>query len=193
VWLHKSRTILVVLAIVVGASGAGAVLNTWALIRRVTREGYRASNPASATLRMDSVDAALVSRVSALPGIREVQARRTVFASARVQGRWATAILFAVDDFTAVRIGMLKPEAGAWPPENGALVIERSSLEFAGAVVGEPMLVAVPDAEPVPLPVVGVARDVGLAPGWMEHVVYGFVTPATLARLGAPSSLNELQ
>jgi hypothetical protein len=27
----------------------------------------------------------------------------------------------------------------------------------------------------------------------MEHVVYGFVTPATLARLGAPSSLDLLQ
>ncbi len=36
-------------------------------------------------------------------------------------------------------------------------------------------------------------RDVGLPPGWMDHVVYGFVTPATLAALGAPASFNELQ
>jgi len=47
-WLHKSRTVLVVLAIAAGIAGAGAVLNTWALVRRVTREQYLASNPASA-------------------------------------------------------------------------------------------------------------------------------------------------
>jgi putative ABC transport system permease protein len=39
----------------------------------------------------------------------------------------------------------------------------------------------------------GIAHDVSLPPGWMDHVVYGFVTPATLAELGAPASLNEIQ
>jgi putative ABC transport system permease protein len=43
------------------------------------------------------------------------------------------------------------------------------------------------------VPVSGIARDVGLAPGWMEHVVYLFATPSTLARLGADSSFGELR
>ena len=192
-WLHKSRTVLVVLAIAAGIAGAGAVLNTWALVRRVTREQYLASNPASATLFTDSIDAGLLARVGALPEIREVQARRTVFGSARVQGGWSTAVLFAMDNYSANKIGMVKPETGTWPPADGALVIERSSLAFSGASVGEPLSVLVGNGEPLALPVTGIARDVGLAPGWMEHVVYAFVTPATLARLGAPSTLGELQ
>lgn len=192
-WLHKSRTVLVVLAIATGIAGAGAVLNTWALMRRVTREQYLASNPAHATLRTDSIDGHLLARVRALPGIGEVQARRTVLGSARVQGGWSGAMLFAMDDFTANRIGVVKPEAGAWPPEDGAFVIERSSLAYSGAVVGEPLTLMVGDAPPLELRVTGIARDVGLAPGWMHHVVYGFLTPATLARLGAPAALDELQ
>ncbi len=36
-------------------------------------------------------------------------------------------------------------------------------------------------------------RDVSLAPGWMEHVVYAFASPATALHLGAPSGFNELQ
>lgn len=193
VWLHKARTTLVVLAIAVGLLGAGAVLDTWALIQRATREGYLASNPASATLRTDSIDAALLRRVRAVPGVGDADARRTVIASARAGGPWQTAVLFALDDDPEVRIGHVQPEAGAWPPADGAFVVERSSLDFSGAAVGGSIGIMVSDGQAVDLPVTGVARDVGLAPGWMEHVVYGFVTRETLARLGAPASLDELR
>ncbi len=192
VWLHKSRTTLVVLAISIGIIGSGAVLNAWALLRRVTRGEFAASNPASATLRTDSIDAALLQRVRALPGIRHAEARRTATASARTDAGWRTAVLFATDDF-AKRIGALKPEHGEWPPSDGAIVVEASSVEFSGAGIGRPLEVQIGDNTPLELNTSGIARDVGLAPGWMEHVVYAFVTPATLARLGAPGSLNELQ
>jgi putative ABC transport system permease protein len=192
-WLHKARTVLVVLAIAVGVAGAGAVLNAWALVQRATREGFLASDPAAATLRTDSIDAELLARVRAVPGVRDAQARRRVTLAAQAQGAWRTAILFTVEDFSDVRIGRLQPEAGAWPPAEGTIVIEQSSVEFSGAAIGQPLSVAAGRGEPRALPVTGIVRDVGLAPGWMEHVVYGFATPGTLARLGAPSSLNELQ
>ena len=193
VWHHKARTILVVLAISIGIVGAGAVLNTWSLLRRVTREGFLATNPASATIRTDSIDASLLDRVRALPAIREVQARRTVIGRAMVGGAWRSAVLFTVADFTAIRIGTLQPMSGAWPPALGTVVIESSSMEYADAAIGQPLIVQVGDAEQQALDVSGIARDAGLAPGWMEHVVYGFVTPGTLAQLGAPASLNLLQ
>lgn len=192
-WLHRSRTLLVVLAIAVGIIGAGSVLNTWALLRRVTREGYLATNPASATLRVDSVDAALLARVRELPAVREAQARRTVFGAVMAQGTWLTAELFVLDDFSKVPIGRLAPTAGAWPPPEDALVVEHSSLDFAGLSLGDTVRLRLGDAESRPFPVVGIARDAGLAPGWMEHVVYGFITRATLARLGGPASLDQLQ
>ena len=191
---HKVRTVLVVLAIAIGIIGAGAVLDTWSLLRRVTRGEFASSNPASATLATESIDPALLDRIRAMPSIRDVQARRTMMGSARTASGWRTAILFAVDDFTAIRIGIVKPEAGEWPPPDGGVVVEASSVEFAGASVGDSLAIQLRDAkQPNMLPIAGIARDVGLAPGWMEHVVYAFVTRATLAQLGAPSSLDELQ
>ncbi len=192
-WQHKARPLLVVAAIAVGILGAGAVLDTWSLLRQVTDGAYRVSHPASATLRSERLDAALVARVRAMPEIADARAHRTTIASAQVEGSWRTAVLLTVDDFTENRIGVVAPELGAWPPGDGGIVVERSSVDFARTGVGSTLLVQVGTGEPLALPVSGVARDVGLAPGWMEHVVYGFVSRATLARLGASPALDELQ
>jgi len=193
VWHHKARTVLVVLAIAIGIVGAGAVLNTWSLLRRVTREGFLATHPASATIRTDSIDIALLARVRALPAVKDAAARRTVVGRAMVGGSWRTAVLFAAPDFNAVKIGTLQPVSGAWPPTDGAIVVEASSVEYADAAIGQPLVVQVGEAEQQALGVTGIARDAGLPPGWMEHVVYAFVTPETVERLGAPASLNLLQ
>lgn len=192
-WLHKPRTGLVVLAIAVGILGAGSVLDTWSLIRKATRDEFRDSNPASATLRTDSVDATVLARVRARPDIRFAQARRVTIGSVRVADGARTAELFVVDDYSKNQIGKVQPEHGAWPPTADGLVLESSSTEFSGLAIGDSVLVQVGDGSPCPLTVTGIARDVGLAPGWMEHVVYGFVTRETLARMGVPSSFNELQ
>lgn len=192
-WIHRARTLLVVLAIALGLVGSGSILNAWALIQRATREGYLGANPAAATLRTDRVDAALLEAVGQVPGVRDAQARRTVMATMQVQGFWQPAMLFAMPDFSTARIGTPKSLSGAWPPADGTVIVEHSSVDFSGVRVGATVQLVASDGPAVPLGVTGIVRDVTLAPGWMEHVVYGFVTPATLAQLGAPSTLNELQ
>ncbi|MEO8336154.1 MAG: FtsX-like permease family protein [bacterium] len=192
-WLHKARTSLVVLAVCVGIIGAGAVLDAWSLLRRVTRGEFGESNPASATLRTNSIDAGVLARVRSIPAVASAQARRTLTASVQTSAGANTALLFAMDDFTSNRIGVIKHDSGNWPPRDGAVVVERSSLEFAELAIGDSVVIQNRNGGTSALPVTGVSRDVGLAPGWMDHVVYMFVTPATLAQLGAPSSLNELQ
>ncbi|NOT09080.1 MAG: ABC transporter permease [Gemmatimonadales bacterium] len=192
-WLHKARTFLVVLAIAIGIAGAGSVLDTWALLRRVTRDEFSGTNPASATIRTDAIDSALLAAVRAHPAVGEVAARRTVVGAVQARGSWRTAMLFATNDLSAVTIGKVQTEAGTWPPADGAIAIEKSSVDFAGVALGQSVTLQIGEAEPRALEVVGIARDAGLAPGWMEHIVYAFVTPATLAMLGAPSDLNQLQ
>ena len=68
-WLHKSRTALVGIAISIGIIGAGSVLNTWALLQGATRAEFRASEPASATIRTSGIDEALLEQVRSLPSI----------------------------------------------------------------------------------------------------------------------------
>ena len=192
-WLHKSRTLLVVTAVAMGMIGAGALLDTWALVQRVTVQTYVASHPVSATLHVDSFDDTLLARVRAMPDVAAARARRVVGAHVQSSGAQLNAELFALQDWPAQDIGALKAERGAWPPRDGEIVIENSALEFSGAVLGESLTLQVGNNPPRALAVAGIARDVGLPPGWMDHVVYAFVTPATLASLGTSSNFDEIQ
>ncbi|MEO7963331.1 MAG: ABC transporter permease, partial [Gemmatimonadaceae bacterium] len=193
--LHKARTALVVVAIVVGLAGAGSVLDAWSLMRQVTREEYRASRPPSATLRVDSLGSLAAAQLRKMPTIAAIQMRRTVSGNVRVSGDPTprALVVFSMADFDSKNIGRLARETGAWPPADDAIVIERSSVDFAGAHIGDSVAAQVGESQTVTLPITGIARDVGLPPGWMEHVVYTFVAPSTLPRLGAPSWFNEVQ
>lgn len=191
--VHKARTLLVVLAVATGLVGTGALLDANAVLQQVTQKTYGASFPAEATLRMDRVDADLVDAVRALPQIAAVRTRRVLAVSSQAAGVTRHALLFAYDDFTHADIGKLQSESGDWPPRDGEIIIEASSLEFSGANVGDPLQLTREGAPSVALPVRGVVRDVSQAPGWMENIVYGFVTPATLARFGVPRAPDELQ
>jgi putative ABC transport system permease protein len=192
-WRHGARTLLVVLAVALGLVGAGAVLDAWALVRTAMQTTYAASQPVAATLQVTPLDAAFLARVRELPGIRAVRSRRTVVAALQAPGERKTVVLHALDDVTRPDIGRLQDVQGTWPPAPGEIVIERSSLGYAGAEVGRDALIAVAGEAPLPLKVGGLVRDVSVAPGWMDHVVYGFVSQATLARLGAAPAFDEVQ
>lgn len=187
-WLHKARTALVIAAIVVGLVGAGTVLDTWALLRVVTRDGYLMTKPAAGTVRFDVVDAALMAWIRALPTVRAATARQTVSARIRTPEGWRTAIVQAGDELAAAEMAIIVREQGTWPPDHDAVVIERSSLDFARLAVGDTVILQRGDGDPITLPVRGVARDGSLAPGWMENVVYVYTTPRTLAALTASTA-----
>jgi putative ABC transport system permease protein len=192
-WLHKPRAVLVVLAMTVGLATAGAVLDKWALLRQVTRDGYLATNPATATLRTERVDSDLLVRVAAVPGVAAAQGRREVAAAARGAGAWQTASLLTADDLGKLHIHTVRAVEGQWPPPPGTVAVESSSVELAEVALGDVLTVQVGDQPPRDLPVAAIVRDSGLAPGWMEHVVYAFATPETLEQLGAGAHLDELQ
>lgn len=191
--LHKSRTALVAFAIAIGIIGAGAVLDTWALVRGATRQEYGASNPASATIRTNDVNEALIERIESVPGVLMAEARSTIGGSVYTNTGWRPAMIMSSPDFSAVRIGVIKREQGDWPAPDDAIAIESSSLDFSGASLGDRLQVRAGEGEPITLPVTSIARDVGLAPGWMEHVVYLFVTPETLKKLSGRAEMEEIR
>ena len=192
-WRNKARTFLAILAISVGIFGAGSILTTYGILTRELNADYLATNPASATLIADSVSAGLLQTARAFPGIAGAEIRRSWRGRIRVgPGEWRPLLLFALDDYRANNIGGIDPERGAWPPTDGAVLIERQALGVAKAKIGDSAIIMTPDGRRRILPIAGSVHDAGQPQAWMENVVYGYLTPATLASLGGPIT-NELR
>lgn len=192
-WQHRTRSLLVVLAVALGLTAAGTILNAWALVERATDQGYRASLPVSATLVLERADARALDMARAQPDIAAARLRRSVMAAVQANGRGRNAVVVALDDFQRPDIARLRHESTAWPPADEGLWMERSSLDFSGAGVGEPLSIKLAGAEAQTVDIRGLVRDVSQAPGWMENLVYLYGSEAALTRLGAPPGFNELQ
>lgn len=190
---HRARSLLVAFAMALALAAAGIVLDTWGLIEHATDTGYRASLPVSATISVDrAIDPSALAEVRALPTVSAARLRRTWTIAMKAGGAWHGGVLFAFDDVDAPGIGRLQAD-GPWPPPEGQWLIEHSSLDISGATIGEVASLRGPAGTSQDMIVAGLMRDVSQAPGWMDHVVYGYAAPATLQRIGAPPGFDELQ
>jgi putative ABC transport system permease protein len=193
VWRSRTRATLVVLAIAIGLSGFLAVLSTYAVLGREINRGYLATNPASAVLRTDVIDDALLAAIAARADVADVDARRTVTARLRTpDGSSRRVVFFVIRDFANLRISTVMHETGEWPPAIGGMLIERDAFQVARARVGDTLTVVMPSGREQPLRVVGGVHDAGQAQARMENSVYAYITPATLGVLGESTTLDRL-
>jgi putative ABC transport system permease protein len=193
-WEERTRTVLVVLAIALGIAGFTAVLSSFAVLTRELDRGYLATNPASASLRIEAIDDKLVASILSGHGVSDAEPRRVV--SGRIKAgpmEWRNLTLFVVKDYGNIRVSKLVPEQGAWPPAAGEILIERDAFQVARTSIGENVTVRTTHGREQRLRVSGRVHDVGQAQARMENVVYGYITLETLARLGEEPYLDQLK
>ena len=193
-WQGRTRSILVALAMAMGIAAFSSVLSTFAILDRELNQGYLATNPASATLRMDRVDDDVLKVATSTRGISIAEARRVV--SGRIKAgpaQWRTLMLFVVKDYADIRVSTLVRESGAWPPGPRELLIERDAFQVAKANIGDFVTVRMPNGEFATLRVAGRVHDVGQAQARMENIVYGYITLETLTLLGETPYLDQLK
>lgn len=190
----RGRVILMIIAITASLAAVGAVLGTYGIASRELERNYRDTHPASATLELPAgADAALAAAARARPGVTDAEARGAVLARVRVGPDRLRFLLFVVDDFRALRLNTFTPEAGAWPPPDGTILLERSAQPMLGVAIGGALTLELPHGGAHELRLSGLVHDPGLAPAWQERTGYGYVTRATLAGLGEPAILDELR
>jgi putative ABC transport system permease protein len=190
---EKGRSALVVAAMGIGIAAFVAVLASYSILTRALNEGYAATNPASATLRMDSVDDRILAAVRADPEVSAAEARRAVRGRIHGPAGWRALALFVVEDFRNIRVSALSPEAGAWPPGPGEILLERDAFGVAGARIGDTATVRTEHGSATPLRIAGRVHDVGQAQARMENMVYGYATLDTLALLGEERFFDQLK
>ena len=192
-WQERARTVLVVLAIALGISAFATVLSSYAILTRELDQGYLATNPASAVLRVDSIDNDLVKAILQNPEVSDAEPRRTISGQMKAgPAQWRNLVLFVVEDYGNIRVSKLVPERGAWPPATGEMLIERDAFQVAKASLGDAVTVKTANGVEQPLVISGRVHDVGQAQARMENIVYGYINLATLVQLGEEPRLDQL-
>lgn len=192
--LARGRMMMLVVAIAASIFGVGLMLATYTVMTREMNVNYLGTNPASAFIELDSVDAALVAAVRKQPNIADAEA--TSWVNGRVEvapDQWMPLLLFVIPDFTNARISTVSREAGAFPPPEDSILVEREVLPLLELNLGDSLTIQTPNGTKQPITISGTVHDPSLAPAWQEQTVYGYITPAILARLGEDSTLHILK
>lgn len=191
---NKTRTILVLMAMIIGITGVGTVLNERAILNREMDVNYMRTNPASATLWVEGLDEETVRKVKSMPGILEAEAGRTIAGRVRsVDGDEKEIDMFVIGNFSDTKIDKFEPEYGKFPPEKGDILIERAAMRVINAKIGDKLAIKLPGGSYTEFELAGTVHAPALPPAWMENKVFAFVTSETIQQLGGNSGYNELK
>jgi putative ABC transport system permease protein len=200
-WGNKTRTVLVVLSITVGVFAVGMTTSSRVVLSREMTASYLATTPSSAILYTEPFDDDLVEAVRGMREVGEAEGRRSVTVRVQVgpdqrpepvEGEWHNLYLTVIPDYEDIRLDKVWPVRGAWPPPEREALIERASLDFLRAEVGDSVLIETPDGKQRQLRIAGLAHDISCLSPAIQGVAWGYITFDTLEWLGEPRNLDEL-
>lgn len=145
-WVNKSRTLLVVVVIAIGAFAVGAILGGRQFITQDLTRTWTASNPATIGLEVEpAVGDAVIQMLESLPEVEHVEG----WLQEKIQWRrspadpWEQATLMAVDEYGEQDIRKIGLDEGAWPYRK-SMGVQRIPL---GLEVGDTVYLQIEDNE----------------------------------------------
>lgn len=194
-WINRTRTILIILTIAVGVFAIGAIGAAKVVLERDLPQRYIEIAPAHIVFTTSLFDKEMVDSIAAMPGVAAAEGRRNL--SVRMledpaSNTWRDLSIFGIADYEEMHVYKLWHENGQWPPERGALLIERGSMSYLDLHEGQEVIVKTPQGRQRALRITGVAHDLYHMPAFIEGTVYAYVTDDTLDWLGQEAGYNEL-
>lgn len=195
---NKTRTALVTVCLALGIFTISFLINTESMLRSDFNREFAAANPSSATLRIPGgFDRDLVQAVRRMPEIAQAEGRRSTNVRLKVgTDQWISLNITGIRDFRDIRVDKVKPYNGTFPPADGEILIERSSMRLADLKNLNPgvrLTIQTAESEESTLRFTGQVLDFNRTPSMGTGIAYGYVTLDTFARLGKPTAMDDLR
>lgn len=190
---NKSRSISVILAIMVGVFSVGMIINARMILGREMNASFAATNPMHALLVTDGVDEQFLRAIRRVDGVEDATGVSTYRVRLEVApGEFVVMPLSALPSYDDIPINIVSPVSGAWPPPNRAILLEQTALELTQAQVGDILTVLTPNDRSRELELSGLVYDPSRPPAQFLGMAAGFITFETLDWLGGQRLLTEL-
>ena len=178
---EKRRSLTVLLAIIIGVFAVAMLSSSKSLLRKNLSANYLQTNPASFSIIMDSLNPEIRKELLALSYIEDVEVRQNLPARLSVGNDEHVPVkLFLIEDFTDTRINTFNLDEGKFPTSNIAFMIERQGVKLTELAIGENYKLQIPNYKTIPVNLSGFAHDPGVAPSWMEGMLYAYLPQSAL-------------
>ncbi|MFZ5989475.1 MAG: ABC transporter permease [Bacillota bacterium] len=181
----KFRTAVSLLAIIFGTIAFGMMTFSFYVIEREIVDVFLAINPSSANVKVDKVDDKLINLTKGFKDIGEFEEKAYYELRIKVsEDQWKTLHLFAIKDFSKMKINKLRSMDGSFNPGKNELLIERDALGVANTAINKMVTISMPDSSLREFKVAGVVHDITAHPASIENIIPVYVSYDTLADLG---------
>ncbi|MGL1936044.1 MAG: ABC transporter permease [Fibrobacterales bacterium] len=194
--LFKSRSLLVIFAIILGVTGIGIVVTAFSILQTDLSSNYLNTNPASAFITTkDHMDNTFVESLNSMQEIESAELRQKMTGRILTKdNKWLTLILFVVKDFDNAKVSTFTLEDGAYPKKN-EIAVERDGFHFFNTLqINDSVEISMPQqpGTKIKLSMSGKLHDPGQPPAHMEYMVYGYISEATYAGIAQAPTMNQL-
>lgn len=191
-WAHKSRTMLVVLSIAVGVVSFAGLLIARSAVTTNLDSDYSSANAYDIAIDLPGFDDTMVRWAAGQPGVTGAQGMTAYDGEITYKGTTHNISLLAYDDYDNIQINKIDSEAGAWPPDRGQLLIERSFLDRLGITNGDPVSIKLGTDRQHTLDYAGSVHDVTIMGGRVNTRISGYVSRRTFNQMDVPTDYNRL-
>lgn len=192
--INKSRSFIVLLAIVLGAFGVSMMTTAYNLLGRNLRDNYLKTNPASFTIVADSLPDEVFQKVKLLPGIEYVEIRNKLICRVDTgENEYVPIWIFIVDYFKKIQINKFRLTEGEFPASDNEILIERTGERLTDISLKKDLKITAPGTGRSDFRISGIVHDPGQAPSWMEGLMYGYVTRDFIKKMNIKRLQPELK
>jgi Predicted permease. len=174
---NKSRSLIVLLAIILGAFGVSMMTTAYNMLGRNLSDNYLKTNPAAFTLVVDSISDEVLQKTKLLPEIEYIESRNKLIGRVETgKNEFVPIWLYVVDDLSNIKINTYRLLSGTIPTSEKEILIERTGNRLADIAEGRHYPVTIPGFGTTDVKISGIVHDPGQAPSWMEGLLYGYVS-----------------
>ncbi|MBP2659984.1 MAG: hypothetical protein H6Q69_3016 [Firmicutes bacterium] len=193
IWGNKLRTMLVVLSISVGVFAVGMVYSSYLMFQRDLAASWGTASPANASLFADPFDEELIQTIRSMKNIKEAEGRHNVnLRISTSDGQWRQLVLVAIPDYSKQKVNVVRYLSGAWPPGDGDVLLERSSVAELGVKQGDRIIVETSTGRKRSMKVTGTVYDSSQIPSIFSGNYYGYISMDTLDKLDESRQLDQV-
>jgi putative ABC transport system permease protein len=190
-WGNKIRSILVMCSIAIGVFAVGVMVTTMINVKHDVELDFFSTNPHTSRIYCSEFDTNLLEQLRNLPQVESIGASYNLWLKiAGSNDRQYPINLNSIDSLESIIVDRLVLETGASSLKEGEIYLERQAAEALGLQTGDSINLILNEGQIYPLRLAGTIHDAQANPFKFNGSTSGFVTYATMEKIGG-SVLNN--